>query len=677
VAKRLKGPPSLDYLVELRTQMEQDAVVVQQRELLKKTREARERTFEVTIPERIKTMTGADLPIYRDATVADEILSLAAVFGDKPPRLILHAGGKDTPDAIKATTKVEHFTTTDLLFQAGGTKPGPKTYWRVIDATFEGGAVSQLVKVKDIWGERYGLRLSQFEDDDEDAEDGKTATQKHKDAIEKAKQRAGRSPIAWLSVDAATVLIVWYGDKIGEVFTIQKRALLSCFREYNLGLDNQGDIVEVPEETSVRDWAAQAGEKEEVDFCQHWTAEHATYFVQRTPSSSGTVRSSVNTGTGGAGTAKLIRQWRHGYNLGHPPFYFSLGATANYHDGRFVTWSVSETKRAAVEYLSWVRTMLAYFAIRDAMPPMSAEVPEGAEQWIGDDKKPGQPVPYELAAIYPMPTGGSLKPLVFPGDTRQLMEWEAKIQQDINRLGTPKAPSNLGELDSSGYAFAQAEMAGRVRLSQFEASIRDHFRDVTVDYWKLLRQLKEDVYVYHAGEKEPGWVRLNPDKDLDAAFVPEWQLDVDTTAAQIILERYLSARVSNGSLGVDQMIERLGDNIDEVRESRAKDRLRERPIYLQMEEAEVAAAWGTGDVLKAQQEADLMAQSQQAPQQQMAGSFGQGGLGTDQYQDQAAMAMSPNGAGMAPGSEVGGMEGSPASPNVQQQAATAALGGLT
>jgi hypothetical protein len=199
--------------------------------------------------------------------------------------------------------------------------------------------------------------------------------------------------------------------------------------------------------------------------------------------------------------------------------------------------------------------------------------------------------------------------------------------------------------------------------SQFEKSIVQHITDVTLDFWKLVASFDEPVYV----RRRP--IKVVP-RDFDKALDPTWSLSVDSTAAKIVLERYLNARKQNGSLGGDQVIERLGDNVDEVNKSIARDWVRDSNEFKQSVIAEVMADWGHGPWQQAQQTSDRILQAAQQAQ----GPQPVGGQPSP-VPNVGSLAMSPNGAGAAPGTELGGQpQGTPSSPVVPTQAAQAQAG---
>ncbi|MDP3766975.1 MAG: hypothetical protein Q8S13_03080, partial [Dehalococcoidia bacterium] len=106
---------------------------------LERIRNMRNLDWKVNIPERLIEVTKADGLEYRDATIAEELLVLPAMYYAELPSLSLRAE-RDTPVTEGLTTRLEGFTTSALFEDSGLRASGPPTHERVIDATFEGGA---------------------------------------------------------------------------------------------------------------------------------------------------------------------------------------------------------------------------------------------------------------------------------------------------------------------------------------------------------------------------------------------------------------------------------------------------------------------------------------------------------------------------------------------------------
>lgn len=642
---KLKAP-DLSYLVQLRTELEERHRA--NRDVLQRIRELRELKRPVSVPQSVRDMAGGAQIEYRDATVADELLRAPSIFTDAPPKLVIKGAGTDR--AVDLATRLKHFTTTALLDVIGCREPGPSTFERLVDATFEGGGWTKLVPDRSLWDERDALTRDAFADDD-----GGTADDKYDRATEDAKKKAG-IPVHWLSVDALSVLPVFYGARIGEVLEVQERALSPTFRQYRLGLDADGGVV--PEETAAVGWRTDLPATATCEFLIHTDDTYVTYVVRRAGGREGT--------SGADGAARIVRQYKH--KMGAPNYFCSLGLTKNYERGVVATWSIAETKRYLCEYLSFLRTLYALIGVRDAIPPVFEEIPLDADPIYGDDGKPRSPQRYELGMKYTGVPGQKLVPMVFPDTSRNLQAEIAQAKADKADLSPPRVPADLGDMGASGFAASTAITEGRLYFSAAKTSIQRHLKEVTEAFWRILEQIDEPVYVLQEGKDDADWIKVDPDRDLTTPFAVRWELQTDTTAAEIILERLWSARVLNGSAGRDQMIEALDSSPTEVHKAIAKDQVRAQPWFQQQLQAEVLAEWGRGDLLRMQQQAEQMAAfvKQANAGVAAAGGVGGGGLPTDQ--DQASLAVSPNGAGAQPGQEfqpgpvANGMGGTPVTP---------------
>jgi hypothetical protein len=127
------------------------------------------------------------------------------------------------------------------------------------------------------------------------------------------------------------------------------------------------------------------------------------------------------------------------------------------------------------------------------------------------------------------------------------------------------------------------------------------------------------------------------------------------------------------------MIERLGDNVDEVNKSIAKDMVRDSDFFQQMQMATVADEWGLTQKWAEMQQsveglASAMQQGAQVGQQPSAAPFMQGNPGA--VPNTGNLAMSPNGAGAQPGTEYRPPVQA-SSPYVPSAGATAQLSGVS
>jgi hypothetical protein len=113
-----------------------------------------------------------------------------------------------------------------------------------------------------------------------------------------------------------------------------------------------------------------------------------------------------------------------------------------------------------------------------------------------------------------------------------------------------------------------------------------------------------------------------------------------------------ASRLAAGSWGTDEAVEYLGDNPDEIRRSKERDRIRQTPQYQKWLDTQVFMFAGRGDILQLAQQATEMAQTgvlsdqlRQTPQGAPApGVF----EGQPNVPDMGALAAAPNGAGVQP-----------------------------
>lgn len=630
--------------------------------LLENIRELRSKTWEINVPQKLKDITDATGLEHHDATVAAELLELPRLYLDKLPDLQLHCG--KLPDRLSGLpTRMEMFTKSALFEDIGSRGTGPSTLHRMVDATFEGGGWTKLVKTPDRWAAYNEAHEDDYADDKPgvDPKDGKTKYERYEAATEEMKKKAGLC-VEWVHVDAATLRPDFAGGKLTAMFEVQKRSIAACGREYGFAVSAEGIV---PERTTVKDWGRKI-EGSECELIMYRDAEWMSYLIRWSGSYDGTTLSSVYEIPG------YTR--RHKYNLGHPGYYSSLGWTKNFEYGRLVTWSAAEPKAGLVKYLSWLRSIYAYVAVFQAMPPVSVETPPEAVGVLdADTGQPKAPEKYEAGMQYHGVPGTRRVPLVLPSNMEHIQAEIVQTAQEIGRLSPARKSGELGDLGGEGFALSTVYEKDRARYGAFEDSIIQHLTGVTLDLWKLLEQEGEDVYVFRNAKKDGGYIKVTP-KDFEVAMRPTWSLYVDSTAANIIKQRYAEAMEKAGYWSKEQAIEFMGQNFDTVTDGKALDRVMASPWFQEHEDAEVAAVMGRGAWLKKQQQAQQMAAMAAAsgvPGGPVPpGTQGAGGMPGDT----AAMTMSPNGAGAQPGQEFR-PTGIPASPAVQTQGATAQVSG--
>jgi hypothetical protein len=714
VAKPSREPPDEKYLLDLREETRDG--YQQQDEQIDRLRELRTMQRPVPVPPELRLV-----PIeIRDPTVADECQRVVATLVNQPPHLTVTPGKEGVESLRRNATDREHWTE-ELLRVAGAREPGPDTLMRCADAVVsDGGGVTKLTFARDLWDERYALRLSgydaydtadetPFEDregeTDEEREDREARAKARKEnrpegrkprtskdgyegddytsAAESAKKDAG-PPFRWVAPDIRTVYPVFHGNDIGEVLEVTSRPINATFRRYGLSLDGEGRIVSAEYgERNPQVEATQAGSGSlvwqdypsgSVEFLEHWDDEWVTYYVCGEHKTHGY-------------NGKIVQQWKHGY--GRHPYFFAPGLWMGWWRNRKIGWSVSETKRWLVEYRSYLWTIHAQQAARDMLPPVDVEVPDGAAPIRGDDGRPRTVEQYQIGKMYYGAPGTKRTPWQFPQVAASLREQITLTTEAIDKLSIPRIESNLGGIEASGFAINQVLAEARIRYDPIGQSIEHMLDEVTRFLWHLVRtKVREKVWVYASG-KQSGWKGLGPD-DLKADVRLQWKLDPTLPSAALIESRYHVEQVKAGFESMDQAIEAQGRNPDEVRYGMALDEMRQADWYKKYMQAYVLAEVGQGDLMdqadEAQQAEALAAQGvPQLPPPQgngaAAGGIGTapGGMGTPQVPDMQKFLMAQNGVGaegvqLAGATEVPAQPGGvPGAPVVPTQSAAAGL----
>ena len=665
MAKRTWPRPDKDETLELLKSL--DERYEKDLAILAETRALRERTWSVNVPQELKDMVGADGLEYHDPTIAEDLGSLPTLYTSKFPSLECKAdqrAGEKTVDDL--TTRLEYHTTAALFEECGCRSIGPPTHERLYEGVFSGSAVTMLVKRRDRWADYDAVAAEGY--DAEHRDGPRKGERKYRDAddygktSEETKKRCG-VPIDWRYVDPMTVRPQFEGDELVEVIEVQERDLIDCLTQYNLGLDDAGHVC--PGATAVVDWTKRAESRAKVRFIQRWNPIWCQYVVAYGGGSWG--------GSATAESSYEVRAWRHRYGLGRPPYFITLGGkTKDYEFARLATSHASEHKVDLVKAASQGRTILGYLAIRDAIPILyETTPPDGMAQLEGDTGKPKAPTPYKLGTKMVGQPGATLTAVTFPDVGTKLQAEVIQIEERLRRMGPTEV---TGSLQGAGEAIATSFERDRARVNREEAAIVRHLTEVTLAFWKLEASLDEPVYVFRAADKKSaGYVKVEPD-DFKTAVRPIWTLHVDSMAADMIREQYLSRRVENRTMGDDQSIELQGSNVLEVQKARAKAAQRESPDYQATLAAEITARWGR----------DWM--PMQALSERMAGAAAAGAVNPNQAVAPQGLAVPPGANGQTsagvsiaapPGATVppGVPPGTPAPPSVQTGAATAGVHG--
>ena len=720
MARPSKEPPDDRYLLALREETRDG--YQQQDEQIDRLRELRTMQKPVPVPPELRFV-----PIeIRDPTIADECQRVVATLINQPPHLAVTPGREGVESLKRNATEREHWTE-EILRIAGSREPGPDTLTRCADAVVaDGGGVTKFTFARDLWDERYALRLGGYDQYDpsdetplEEGEDERGDDAREDDEPKESDNRPeGRSPkrgktglhpddylrqsedskkgagppFRWLAPDIRTVYPVFDGNTISEVMEVTTRPLNACFRKYRLGFDQDYNIV--PADVAERNpplEAVQAGSgtlvwadypSGSVDFIEHWDDEWVSYYV------CGPNRS-------GRYNGQIVQQWKHGY--GRHPYFFAPGLWMGWWRNRKIGWSVAETKRWLVEYRSYLWTIHAQQAARDTIPPVDVEVPDGAAPLRGDDGRPRTVEQYQIGKMYYGAPGTKRTPWQFPQVAASLREQITLVTEAIDKLSVPRIEGNLGGMEASGFAINQVLAEARLRFDPLGQSIERMLEEVTRFMWHLVRtKVREKVWVYTTG-KTTGWKGLGPE-DLKADVRIAWKLDPTLPSAALIESRYHVEQVKAGFESMDQAIEAQGRNPDEVRYGIALDTMRQSDWYKQYEQAYVLAEVGQGDLME---QADAAAEAEQLaaqgvpqlppPQGQGAAPGGigtvPGGMGTPQVPDMQKFLMAQNGVGAegvnlagateTPAGSAGGAPGTPGgvpgAPVVPTQSAAAGL----
>ena len=684
MAKRTsREPPDERYLLALRDETRDG--FLQQDEQIDRLRELRTMQKPVPVPPELRLV-----PIeIRDPTIADELQRVVATLVNQPPHLTVTPGREGIESAKRNATEREYFSE-ELLRVAGAREPGPDTLQRCADGVVaDGGGVTKFTFARDLWDERYSLRLAGYDVADEEPEDKDEPTEE-KDApedkdtseateednrpegkkpkvarkgedgfdgksyLEKAEdvKKGCGPPFRWTCPDIRTVYPVFQGNEVGEVLEVTTRPINATFRKYRLGYDENRNIV--PEELAERNpplEAVQPGSgtlvtgdapQGSVDFLEHWDDEWVSYLV-------------CGSNASGKTTGRIVQQWRHGY--GRHPYFFAPGLWMGWWRNRKVGWSVAETKRWLVEYRSYLWTIHAQQAARDTLPPVDVEVPDGAAPIRGDDGRPRTTEAYQIGKMYYGAAGTKRTPWHFPEVAASLREQITLVTEAIDKLSIPRLESNLGGMEASGFAINQVLAEARLRYDPLGQSIERMLDEVTRFAWHLIRtKVREKVWVYTSG-KQSGWKGMGP-LDLKTDVRIAWKLDPTLPSAALIESRYHVEQVKAGFESMDMAIEAQGRNSDEVRYGQSLDRMRQAEWYQKYEDAAVLAEVGQGDMLQAAEEAamaeQLAAQGQPgmppglpnpaAPQNGMPPNA-PAGMGTPGVPDMQQMLMAPGGVG--------------------------------
>lgn len=590
--------PDIEYLLALKQELSE--MYADQDRQISASRQMAEMTFAVPVDDAHRL---CDIEI-RDSTIADERLRAVATLTINPFHVEV------TParpvDVAQHNATLRSKFSEEVMRVSGTRTPGVDTYSAAVDAcSGDGGAWTKFLFTHDIWDARYAIKLPKIEkqvaaayrkgrDKDEAAVELETemeladismlAADKFNELTEDAKKAAG-PPFTWVCCDTLSIYPVYRGGKLAEMLEIQQRPRSSTFRQYRLGYNADGAIV--PEE--LAQGGAQRGPKT-VTYMELWTDEECIVAIV----------GDAGSNSGG----QIVKRWKHRY--GQVPYFFAPGLQYNYWRNRKVGWSIGQTKAFLVQYRSFLWTLHAQVAYRDALPTIVRETTNPDQTVIGVDGMPTGEArnnehwnPREIINLAP---GEKLTPLQFPPVAASLREEIQLISEAIDRLDTPRVQSNIGSgMEGAGFAINQILTEAKTRFNPIVLSLEAMIRDVIKFMWKLIRTVvEENVWVYRQSEAG-GWLCAGKD-DLADTVAMSVHLDPEQPSAKLIETRYWNERVQGGTCSLDQAIEGQGGSPDEVNRGKAVDRMRKTDWYIKLQDQAVLDQGGLGDLTKQAQQ---------------------------------------------------------------------------
>jgi hypothetical protein len=357
-------------------------------------------------------------------------------------------------------------------------------------------------------------------------------------------------------------------------------------------------------------------------------------------------------------TGQVVKQFKHNY--GFLPYDFAPGLWMNFWRNRKVGWGVSQTKLWLVQYRQYLRAMHAQYVARDLLSPLVTYGDSSAAPVIGDDGKPRDrdpgPLPGEVINLGP---GRQLQRINYP-DATTLEKHMSLIDQAIRELESPRV-TTLSGMEGAGFAISQVLSYQRVRVGPIVNNIQSLLKRQTEKLWDLAQnKVQEKIWVGYTGQSTKtgsGYIGLGPE-DFARPVRIEWDVKQELPTDDLIKARYAHERLQAGTWGSDEAIDYLGDNPDEIRRSKARDRIRQSPEYQKWLDQQVFQFAGRGDILGVAAQAQAMAAQGQLPgaapgtpggmATPAPGVFEGGAAGAGGVPDLAALATAPNGAGALP-----------------------------
>jgi hypothetical protein len=357
------------------------------------------------------------------------------------------------------------------------------------------------------------------------------------------------------------------------------------------------------------------------------------------------------------------------------PYDYAPGLTMNHWRNRKVGWGIGRTKLWLVQYRQYLRAMHAQYVARDLLSPLVTYGDTPAAAVIGDDGLPKETDPtVHPGEILNLPPGRQLQRIQYP-DASTLEKHMALIDGAIRDLESPRV-TTLSGMEGAGFAISQVLSYSRTRVGPIRHGIESLLKGQTEKLWTLIRErANEKVYVFSggidvgSGKAAAEFIGFGP-SDLQRPMRIQWEVQSSLPTDELMVARYWHERLQAGTAGRDEAVGGMGDNPDEIRRSIARDQIRASEPYKKWLYAEVFMNAGRGDLLQKAQEAEQMALGGQLG---AGGAAPTGGLAPGVFEgapggvpDLAALAQSPNGAGVQPPSGPAVMAGAAAAGQPQQ-----------
>lgn len=539
-------------------------------------RQLRETTRAVVLPAG-KRFTDLD---YRDSTIAAEIDRKVAAATLNDPIIRIVSGGEGAEKVDARNTSLEKWFMAAMK-QAGSRIAGSDWFYEeAADACYgDGGAWAKMLFGKDLWDKRYLTSPDDFEDDPDYAEEGKGKgrQQKYDEETDKAKKEAG-VPVYIISCDALTIYPHWAGTRLAEVFEVTERPLSEVMFEQGCVYDEKGDIFPASEAVGPGVYHSQAPSV--VEFIEYWTPTQYAYLIK------------------GPHGEHLCGPFDHDYK--RVPYFNAYGRKANYWHGRKIGNSVGQSKAWLVEYLQFLMTLHAQVAAIQSFPVMFRKRGQHATEALrGKNGQPMAETSYRLGTIIEGGLDEDLQILQWPPIAASLKDQIQLVQKMISELDSPKVGGEVNKgLEGAGFAVSTVLSEAKVQDAPFNRHLENMLREMTYFLIYLVTNvIREKIWVRDPTAKgKEGYLVLDP-KDLSQPFDLTWYIDPERASAKLVEMRYLHERIKSGTLGLDQAIERMGDNPSEVAFYVALAEIKATDEYKKLRNEIVFQRVGRGDIV--------------------------------------------------------------------------------